>query len=438
MSHGDSQGPESAQSSNSASNPLAESEYANSFGSTGPTVGTPNSRGADSQIPSDVNSNSPSQNVQLKVLGELEGAVDLFRGGKSSKTEAISSIIRILGENTDVSITSVQKEATFDSYLTEILAIQSSLEESSGSKNLEASSGDEPSGSKSAHVSKGNRRDRHCVESDDESDDGSPSKKLRLIESDMPWYIPDGESSNNSSSPSCQETCRLLRAFNRDISKAKFLVKIAPNAPSGVPSSQWERILKGEAVDLNQFFAALHLVVPDEERKGRLGDTEISFGVAEPKKRISTAAEWSSAWRRASKAISFAFPHRREELLEYGDYIESEFAAKITTSHHKLLLYDIALRNEVAAGQQSLLSDLPKFNRLYSAIVLPDGVESGSGRERLPGRKSRAQGSDKFEICNKFNAGTCKNHDSDCKYRHLCKNCRKPGHGVKDCPDGSK
>ena len=137
----------------------------------------------------------------------------------------------------------------------------------------------------------------------------------------MPWFVADGDTSRNSSNASCLDTCRLFRAFNRDVAKAKFLVKIAPNSPSGIPSSQWEWILKGEAVDLNQFFALLHHVVPDEERTGHLGDTEITFGVAEPKKKISTAAEWSSSWRRASKAISFAFPHRHEKLLKYGDYI---------------------------------------------------------------------------------------------------------------------
>ena len=84
---------------------------------------------------------------------------------------------------------------------------------------------------------------------------------------------------------------------------------------------------------------------------GHLGDTEIYFGVSEAKKRISTAAEWSAAWRRASKAIAFTFPHQRDELLNYGDYIESEFAAKQSSSHHKLILFDIALHNEVSASQ---------------------------------------------------------------------------------------
>ena len=153
------------------------------------------------------------------------------------------------------------------------------------------------------------------------------------------------------------------------------------------------------------------------------------------KKHVSSASEWSAAWRRAAKAIGFAFPHRRDELLDYGDYIESEFAAKHSSSHHKIILYDIALRNEVAAGQQVLLTDFSRFSRLYSAIVMPDGVESSSDKPRKPGKP---QGSSKPDPCNKFNAGTCKNSDSECKYRHICKNCRKPGHGDKECTEGSR
>ena len=98
---------------------------------------------------------------------------------------------------------------------------------------------------------------------------------------------------------------------------------------------QWEQILKGEAVDLNQVFVSLHNVVPDEERTGCLGDTEISFGVAEVKKRIRTAAEWSSAWRRASKAIVFAFPLQREDLIEYmSKFMEETVTTNYNIKHH--------------------------------------------------------------------------------------------------------
>ena len=56
--------------------------------------------------------------------------------------------------------------------------------------------------------------------------------------------------------------------------------------------------------------------------------------------------------------------------------MESEFAAKLPPSHHKLILYDIALWNDVTGGQHSQLTDHHRFTRLYSAIILPDGVES--------------------------------------------------------------
>ena len=381
-----------------------------------------------------------AEDERVGILKDLEKTIESFRNKDISKTAAISSVLRILGEDSNVSLTQSQKDSTFDSYLTEILSIQSSFDEPKDSEDPNS----DPSGSPQSAAADGSpptqglRKEREANDSGDESDGDKRPKRQKLVESDMPWYTKPTSFSSGSGNPSCEETRRLLRAFNRDIAKAKFLIKIANNSPSGIPSSQWERILKGDAVDLNQIFASLHYIVPDEERTGRLGDTEISFGVSEPKKRISTASEWSATWRKASKAIAFAFPHRREELLEYGDYIEAEFAAKVVSSHHKILLYDTALRNEVAAGQHVLLTDHYRFSRLYSAIVMPDGVESSSDKAhgRKPGKPS--QNGDKPEICNKFNAGTCKHSSSDCKYRHLCKNCNQPGHGKKDCPDGSK
>jgi hypothetical protein len=170
----------------------------------------------------------------------------------------------------------------------------------------------------------------------------------------------------------------------------------------------------------------LHHVISDKERIGRLGDTEIVFGVSESKKRITTASEWSSAWRRASKAIGFAFPHQKKELLEYENYIKSEFTAKLTSSHHKLILYDIALQNDVAGGQHSQLTDYYKFTRLCSAIIFSDGIKTYS--KQLTNKKPSSQpGSRKPKICNKFNLRTCKNSDANCKYCHICKSLDTPG-----------
>ena len=437
MSHGDRPGPEAAESSRRSLQSPSEPGTAGTLGSSNSSRLEPSTQGS-SNSSSSQEALSSSEAGCFQALKKLEEVTESYRGGKTSKTEAISSILRIIGEDADVAFAQPQREAAFDSYLTEILAVPSTHDDSARPEPSGIRPDDQQGTSGSSVPLPVSRKSKDAPELESDDDEGKPSKKQRLLESDMPWFTEADESASPYSDPSCQETCRLLRAYNRDISKAKFFVKIAPKSPTGIPSSQWERILKGEAVDLNQIFASLHHVIPDEERTGRLGDTEISFGVSEPRKRISTAAEWSSAWRRASKAIGFAFPHRREELLEYGDYIESEFAAKVSSSHHKLLLYDVALRNEVAAGQHALLTDHNRFSRLYSAIVMPDGIEghSDKGSGKKPSKSNSGGG--KSDICNKFNAGTCKNSDADCKYRHACKNCHKTGHGARDCSTEGK
>jgi hypothetical protein len=379
-----------------------------------------------------IRTNSIPEDERNQILRKLESTIETFRSGNATKTSTITSILRILGEDTNVRITQSQKEATFDSYLAEILSIQSSLDESRepdvpGPEHIQHSTE-----SNNIQARKNSKRSQDDKDPESDNDKDKPTIKPKLLESDMPWFTQSNIPSTIYSDPSCKETCWLLRSYNRDIAKAKFFVKIAPNSPSGIPSTQWERFLKGESVDLNQIFTSLHHVFPDEERTGRLGDTEIVFGVSKSKKWVTTASEWSSAWRRASKAIGFAFPHRKEELLEYGDYIKSEFATKLVLLHHKLILYNIALRNEIAGGQHARLTDHQKFSRLYFTIVLLDGVETYS--KQLNYKKSTTfPSSSKPEICNKFNLGTCKYSDADCKYHHICKGCNKSGHSKKDC-----
>jgi hypothetical protein len=390
---------------------------------------------------STLQSSTPSETGPIRIIKRLEKEIESFRNDQTPKTTTIAAILSILGEHVNVEITPTQMQSTFDSYLTEILSIESSKDSAQnvGTIGVDPTLRTVVIPSESSKDKSNVKRIRDSAEPDSDDEGGKPSKKSKLKETDLPWYEPTDQPTitNDSGNPSCKETRRLLRIYNLDVAKAKFTVKVASKSPPGIPSSQWERILKGEAVDLNQVFSALHHVVPDEERTGRMGDTEISFGVSEPKRRISTAAEWSVAWRKASKAIAFAFPHRREELSEYGDYIESEFAAKVSSSHHKLLLFDIAVRNEVAAGQHVLLTDRLQFSSLYSAILMPDGVE-GSSEGSYSRKPPKPKGSEKPEICNKFNSGTCKKPDVECKYRHLCKRCGKSGHGTKECPDGAK
>jgi hypothetical protein len=69
-------------------------------------------------------SDSAPEDERVWSLKQFEAVVESFRRGKTTKTNALSAILRILGENTHVSLTQSQKDATFDSYLAEILSIQ--------------------------------------------------------------------------------------------------------------------------------------------------------------------------------------------------------------------------------------------------------------------------------------------------------------------------
>ena len=253
--------------------------------------------------------NSASEDEWNQILNKLESAIEIFSNSNSTEMNTIISILTIAGEDTDVPITQSQKKVNFNSYLTKILSIQSTLDKSrriitSGIPDIQSST--DP-GKTSTKRNPKNPHNDAKPESDDNED--KSSRKQRLLERNMPWFTKFNESIFDYCDPSCKETCQLLWSYNQDISKSEFFIKIAPNSPTGIPSSQWECIFRGNAVDLNQIFTSLHHVIPNEERTGHLGDTEIVFGVSESKKWVTTALELSSAWRRASRAIEFAFSH---------------------------------------------------------------------------------------------------------------------------------
>jgi len=111
---------------------------------------------------------------------------------------------------------------------------------------------------------------------------------------------------------------------------------------------------------------------------GRIGGTEISLGKTDPARKVQTSGDWTIAWHVASKVIIFTFPHCSEELREWGDYMASEFSAKQLGAHHKLIAFDKAVQAMVRGGQSILLTDREQFTYLYSAYLLPDGIQGGS------------------------------------------------------------
>jgi hypothetical protein len=373
------------------------------------------------------------------ILDRIEREMDVFRKGDCSRFQASSRVANELEKWEGVS--EKEKGKAFDSYLAEINSFAAVQDE-----NRSVTRGTPPPLG-APHLSEqqsNKKRLRDEVEelldqvSRGELDGEDDERRLvrrKAREEDMPWY--SNTSADSSRRSSCVETCRTLFQFSEDLSGVKSLLRIANKLPEGIPSSQWDKILRGESVDLNQILSAMHFVQLDEERKGRLGKTEVVFTVAESKRQVKTGSEWSSAFRRMSRAVVFLFPHRMEELSEYAEHIEGLFSAKHTGAHSKVILYDQSVRNQVGGGQNTLLTDYQRFNRLSEAILHADGIEyagRGGGKGAKGGKGSDEGGPSKKDICRRFNGEDgCRFTEEECFYKHICKKCGKGGHGKASC-----
>ena len=413
--------------------PPEPSQLSSTTESHGALESNPPSQEEGVQDPETQGTQPPDEDERQISVGKLESIITQCRDQQITKTAALSSVISII---VGLSISESEKEKTVKLYTEELDSIRH---------------GGEPvafSGPERKRPADGAARGLDHASIVDKSVDGSegadsddpdgPRRKKRLTVANFPWFESD-EHSLHSLSASSIQTCKRLATYNQDIPSCKFQVRIAAKAPRGIPVAQWERIFRGETLDLNHFLSSLHHTTVDEAGETRIGNAKISFGITEAKRKVSTASDWASAWRLATKAVAFAFPHRSEELSAYGDFIDGEFQAKQLYSHSRVIMFDIAVCNIVQGGQTCLLTNHQTFSQLYSAILMPDGAESAqkrgaSAQRSNPSSSSRASGS-KPDICNHFNTSFgCPSTDSDCRYCHICKGCKKGGHGKDQCP----
>ena len=298
---------------------------------------------------------SSGQDGHRAFRDKLSSFVSEYRDQKLSKSQVISRISTLIDDSAIFSDS--EKENAIDLYIEEINSIDSNRDPRFFVPGQEKSKAVDQSVHEILDQVADRIRSRDEFQDDDVDDlDEPPRRKRRAKESNMGWYNPD-DSPSSPESDSCRKTCKRLRIYNEDIPGSKFLARLNRNAPASIPSNQWERILRGEALDLDHFLSSLHQTSINEEGETCIGNAKISVGISDAKRRVSTASEWSSAWHLASRAVAFAFPHRLEELRDYGDFIEAEFAGKITSSHPRIILFNVAIRNIVQGGQSSLLTD---------------------------------------------------------------------------------
>ena len=328
--------------------------------------------------------------------------MEIFRKGECSRFKASSRVANELEKWEGAS--EREKGKAYDSYLAEINSFAAIQDESRSavrgtSQPLEATllSGQRLS-KKRIREEVEDLLDQVSQGEEDEEEGERRVMRKRAKEEDMPWY---NVSSGPSRRSSCIETCKILLQFSEDLSGVKSLLRVANDLPERIPSSQWDRILRGKSVDLNQVLSSMHFIQLDEGRKGRLGRAEVVFAVAESKRQVKMGSEWSSAFRRMSKAVVFLFPHQREELSDYTEHIEGLFSAKHTNIHSKVILYDQSICNRVGGGQNILLTDYQSFSSLSEVILHADGIEyksDGKGTSKS-GRGYDEGGPSKRDVC---------------------------------------
>ncbi|KAF8218694.1 hypothetical protein L208DRAFT_1348443, partial [Tricholoma matsutake] len=255
--------------------------------------------------------------------------------------------------------------------------------------------------------------------------DGESNKKKHVYQSQLPWYNAELDAESKEVDENRKKMRETLAIFQKDLNFAEQEIHRAASAPQGFPESEWKRIFKGEAINLDIIFSNLHYIAPPKENVGRIGGTEVSLGKTDPARKVQTSGDWNVAWHATTKAIIFAFPHWSEELHQWGNYMAMEFSAKQLSAHHKLIAFDKVVRAMVGGGQAILLMDRNQFAYLYSAYLLPDGIQGASSARNAIGEQTRDHTS---EACRRFNsAGGCCVTASSCRYQHVCLKCKQSG-----------
>ena len=378
---------------------------------------------------------------QLKS-DSLDRYVSTLDGIEALATQANEHGIRItnptiLGKRKDDSDTRNQRPETSDrgnSRNPVTVDVDEFLEGISKENELELGGGSPGSDDPGGHGS-GDSSDSDQQSDDESGDRGRSNKKQRIYESQMPWFKKEQRIRKANTHPSCNSTRNTLDIFQRDPTTVKRWIRCASSAPAAFPSAEWDTLIKGEAVNIDSVFSSLHHINHVDESVGRVGSTEIQFGRPKPAAKIETSGQWTAAFNLVVKATAFLFPHRYDELRQYGDYMEELFSAKSVTIHPRLFKYDEAVRYKVGQGQNILLTDRAEFTRYYEAIVASDGVGTeGSSEGNKAGSKKGGKPREKSDICHRFNGTNgCSSTAEKCRYKHICKKCKSSGHGKMDC-----
>lgn len=254
-------------------------------------------------------------------------------------------------------------------------------------------------------------------------------KKQKQDDSDFLWILWE-QLFNIELSGSLGKTLKLLKVFARDLKFAKLSVINLSEAPP-FPHSEWTNVLTGTMVDLDHVISGSFAITNDNREVELLGGMEFKFSVAKPIKQVKTSGDWFITWGIYSRAITFVFLHRAEEISSYTTKTLSLFTATSPHSHSAIINLDKGIRAWVRECPNLLLTDHSAFEDLKLYWLNPIVAGGHTLIEGCPKSGKRLEYCDD-EPCHKWNAGECLKWASKCRHKHVCSKCGK-NHHAPDC-----
>ncbi|KAH9858115.1 hypothetical protein C2E23DRAFT_718871 [Lenzites betulinus] len=360
------------------------------------------------------------------ILLECTKAVEDYRSGSITKTQAVLTVASQLVSAENRTNGTPGDDTTIQSYL--------SMLDESGEPEQEPRESGTLESPRASEISQSS-------DSDDGADEPR-AKRIKVNPATYAWAASEFLLETRLH-PHVARTLELIRIYGEDLAQAKRHINSSASAPE-FPESEWTNVLTGRAIDLDHVFAGRYTPGSEEKVSERIGGLELSYRAPVPAKKITSFGEWVFAWKRASVAVTFAFPHRREELDAYGEYIIGLFGALAPPVHSRILDFDRAVRKRVGSARRLLLTDFSELADLKIQYIDACGanVYRADSSARDSGASSRRPtGGRQKEACRRWNSeegAGCPNKASDCPYRHTCASCGSKGHKRHECVKGAR
>ena len=240
-----------------------------------------------------------------------------------------------------------------------------------------------------------------------------------------------------------QRTRELRRNYMLDIKSAVTSLLAEAKDLRGFPLSLWDKILKGEYLDFDKLVTVLFDPAYDEGTIHTINRVEVRAGGTQSNtRRVTTHGQWGIAFNEYRAAVCVAYPHKATELAVYQKRMLDIFKSVNLSAHSRVLELDCAMRRQASFDVAFSLINEAQFAVLTTTLLSSIGGAGSSFEASAPAsssrrscKRSRAQ-SNGPAVCNRFNSRDGCLADS-CQFRHVCRECREPGHGAQRCPKRS-